>query len=95
MNYPIKDLTVALLASYRRHGGINHLDGANLPSRAGVVAITLVMVGISGVVGGLIGIPLGVAVIASCFVLSGIYVWFANGHFDDLNARLLQEVGHE
>lgn len=42
-----------------------------------------------------VGIPLGVAVIASCFVLSGIYVWFANGHFDDLNARLLQEVGHE
>lgn len=40
VNYPIKDLTVALLASYRRHGGINHLDGANLPSRAGVVAIT-------------------------------------------------------
>lgn len=41
VHYPIKDLTQALLASYRRHGGINHLDGANLPSRAGVVAVTL------------------------------------------------------
>lgn len=41
------------------------------------------------------GIPLGIAVILSCFILSGIYVWFANGHFDDLNARLLQEVDHE
>lgn len=40
MNYPIKDLTQAMLASYRRHGGINHLDGVNLPSRAGVVGIT-------------------------------------------------------
>ena len=40
VHYPIKDLTQALLASYRRHGGINHLDGANLPSRAAVVTVT-------------------------------------------------------
>ncbi|HAB18679.1 MAG TPA: serine acetyltransferase [Verrucomicrobiota bacterium] len=40
MTYPITDLTQALLASYRRHGGINHLDGVNLPSRAGVSEIT-------------------------------------------------------
>src|SRR3954463_8965075 len=26
----------ALLASYRSHGGINHLDGVNLPSQASV-----------------------------------------------------------
>jgi len=41
VNYPIKELTQSLLASYRQHGGINHLDGANLPSRAGVVAVTM------------------------------------------------------
>lgn len=40
MHYPIKELTQALLASYRRHGGINHVDGVNLPSREGVVRIT-------------------------------------------------------
>jgi len=40
VNYPITELTHALLASYRRHGGINHLDGVNLPSRATVVDIT-------------------------------------------------------
>lgn len=40
MHYPIKELTQGLLASYRRHGGINHMDGVNLPSRAVVVGIT-------------------------------------------------------
>lgn len=40
MHYPITELTQSLLASYRRHGGINHLDGVNLPSREAVVAIT-------------------------------------------------------
>lgn len=33
------DLTQALLESYRRHGGINHLDGINLPSKGAVVEI--------------------------------------------------------
>ncbi len=40
VDYPITELTQALLASYRRHGGINHLDGVNLPSRAVVGDIT-------------------------------------------------------
>jgi len=39
VHYPIKELTQGLLASYRRHGGINHMDGVNLPSRAVVVGI--------------------------------------------------------
>jgi serine O-acetyltransferase len=38
---PITELTDALLVSYRQHGGINHVDGANLPSRGAVVDITL------------------------------------------------------
>ena len=40
MNFSVTDLTQALLASYRRHGGINHLDGVNLPSKVAVVEIT-------------------------------------------------------
>jgi len=40
VNYPITELTQSLLASYRRHGGINHLDGVNLPSKVAVVEIT-------------------------------------------------------
>ncbi|MFM8418861.1 MAG: serine O-acetyltransferase EpsC [Verrucomicrobiota bacterium] len=38
---PVTELTDALLVSYRQHGGINHVDGANLPSRGAVVDITL------------------------------------------------------
>jgi serine O-acetyltransferase len=40
VNYPITELTDGLLISYRRHGGINHVDGTNLPSRGAVVDIT-------------------------------------------------------
>lgn len=39
VNFPVTELTDALLVSYRRHGGINHVDGANLPSRGAVVEI--------------------------------------------------------
>ncbi len=40
VQFPITELSDALLASYSRHGGINHLDGANLPSKGSVVEIT-------------------------------------------------------
>ena len=36
----ITDLTDQLIASYATVGGINHLDGSNLPSRRGIVGIT-------------------------------------------------------
>src|SRR3954468_21255974 len=32
----LEDIKQALLASYRSHGGINHLDGVNLPSQGSV-----------------------------------------------------------
>lgn len=32
----LEEITQALLASYRSHGGINHLDGVNLPSQESV-----------------------------------------------------------
>ena len=38
------------------------------------------------------GIPVGVGIILSAFVLTGIYVWRANGEFDRLTAELLQDV---
>ena len=38
------------------------------------------------------GIPLGVGLILSAFVLTGIYVYRANGEFDDLNQLILDEV---
>lgn len=39
-----------------------------------------------------VGIPLGVSVILGAFVLSGIYVWRANGELDRLNAELRKEM---
>jgi uncharacterized membrane protein (DUF485 family) len=38
------------------------------------------------------GIPLGVGLILSAFVLTGIYVQRANGEFDRLNKAILDEV---
>ncbi|HWV08089.1 MAG TPA: DUF485 domain-containing protein [Pseudomonas sp.] len=38
------------------------------------------------------GIPLGVGLILSAFVLTGVYVYRANGEFDDLNKLILEEV---
>jgi uncharacterized membrane protein (DUF485 family) len=38
-----------------------------------------------------IGIPLGVLVIVSAFVLTGIYVAKANTTFDNLNQQILEE----
>src|SRR3984957_11261551 len=37
----VTQLTNELVASYARVGGINHLDGKNLPSKSAITAITL------------------------------------------------------
>lgn len=39
-----------------------------------------------------IGIPIGVLVILSSFILTGIYVWRANTTFDELTKQIKQEV---
>ena len=39
-NVPVTQLTDQLLSSYARVGGINHLDGKNLPSKSAIGAIT-------------------------------------------------------
>ncbi len=38
------------------------------------------------------GIPIGVGLIVMSFVLTGIYVWRANGEFDRLTKQILGEV---
>jgi uncharacterized membrane protein (DUF485 family) len=38
------------------------------------------------------GIPIGIGVIVISFVLTGIYVWRANGEFDRLTKSVLNEV---
>ena len=40
MENPVTQLTEKLIASYAQIGGINHLDGKNLPSKTAVTAIT-------------------------------------------------------
>ncbi len=40
VNNPVTQLTNELIASYARAGGINHLDGKNLPSKSAITAIT-------------------------------------------------------
>ena len=39
-----------------------------------------------------VGIPIGLGVIISAFVLTGIYVWRANTEFDRINNELKREV---
>jgi len=38
-----------------------------------------------------VGIPVGVFIILSAFVLTGIYVRRANGEFDDLTSQVVEE----
>ncbi|WP_330993183.1 DUF485 domain-containing protein [Pluralibacter gergoviae] len=38
------------------------------------------------------GIPIGIGVIVISFILTGVYVWRANGEFDRLNKAVLHEV---
>lgn len=41
MNVTVTQLTDQLIASYARVGGINHLDGKNLPSKTAITGITI------------------------------------------------------
>ncbi|BAE51532.1 Predicted membrane protein [Paramagnetospirillum magneticum AMB-1] len=38
-----------------------------------------------------IGFPIGVGVILSAIALTGIYVYRANGEFDDMNRQILED----
>jgi uncharacterized membrane protein (DUF485 family) len=39
-----------------------------------------------------IGIPIGIAVIVFAFLITGLYVLRANGHYDALNREVIQEI---
>ena len=41
VNHTVTELTDQLIASYARVGGINHVDGRNLPSKTAIASITL------------------------------------------------------
>ena len=41
VNQTVTELTDQLIASYARVGGINHVDGKNLPSKTAIASITL------------------------------------------------------
>src|SRR5215471_3391239 len=41
MPHSLESLTDSLLASYKRSGGINHVDGKNLPSKDAIEEITV------------------------------------------------------
>ncbi|PWW06993.1 DUF485 domain-containing protein [Mangrovibacter plantisponsor] len=38
------------------------------------------------------GIPIGIGIIVLSFVLTGVYVWRANGEFDRLTKAIISEV---
>ena len=38
------------------------------------------------------GIPIGLSVIVFAFLLTGLYVWVANGRYDEINRQLVAEV---
>ena len=38
-----------------------------------------------------IGFPIGVAVILSAIIMTGIYVYRANGEFDEMNRQIIEE----
>jgi len=40
MSHKLAEIGESLVESFRKYGGINHLDGANLPSREAVVGVT-------------------------------------------------------
>ncbi|MDM4770332.1 DUF485 domain-containing protein [Solimonas sp. SE-A11] len=40
-----------------------------------------------------LGFPMGIGVILTAILLTGIYVWKANGEYDRLTARLHEKVG--
>lgn len=42
-----------------------------------------------------VGIPIGIGVILSAFILTGIYVRRANGEFDDLTAKIKSKAKGE
>lgn len=73
-------LTVVMLIAYFGYIGLIAFDKAFLgrPVGAGVTSL---------------GIPVGIGLILLTVLLTGVYVWRANGEFDRLTREILEEAG--
>jgi len=71
-------LSVIILVIYFGFIGLIAFNKAFLATKLGVGVTT-------------VGFPIGVGVILSAIALTGIYVYRANGEFDDLNRQIIEE----
>ncbi len=73
-------LTVVMLIAYFGYIGLIAFDKAFLarPVGAGVTSL---------------GIPVGIGLILLTVLLTGIYVWRANGEYDRLTREIIEEAG--
>lgn len=71
-------LSIIILAIYFGFIGLIAFDKAFLAVKLGAGVTT-------------IGFPIGVGVILSAIILTGIYVYRANGEFDELNRQIIEE----
>jgi uncharacterized membrane protein (DUF485 family) len=73
-------LSVIMLVIYFGFIGLIAFDKAFLAAKLGAAGVTT------------IGFPIGIGVILSAIVLTGIYVYRANGEFDEINRQILEEA---
>jgi uncharacterized membrane protein (DUF485 family) len=73
-------LTVIMLIAYFGYIGLIAFDKAFLARPIGPGVTSL-------------GIPVGIGLILFTVLLTGIYVWCANGEYDRLTAEIIEEAG--
>ena len=73
-------LSAIMLVIYFGFIGLIAFDKAFLASKLSAAGVTTV------------GFPIGIGVILSAIVLTGIYVYRANGEFDEINRQILEEA---
>jgi uncharacterized membrane protein (DUF485 family) len=73
-------LTVVMLIAYFGYIGLIAFDKAFLAAPIGPGVTSL-------------GIPVGIGLILLTVVLTGIYVWRANGEYDRLTREIIEEAG--
>ena len=73
-------LTVVMLIAYFGYIGLIAFDKAFLAAPIGPGVTSL-------------GIPVGIGLILLTVLLTGIYVWRANGEYDRLTREILEEAG--
>lgn len=73
-------LTAIMLIAYFGYIGLIAFDKASLARPIGPGVTSL-------------GIPVGIGLILFTALLTGVYVWRANGEFDRLTAEIIEEAG--